>query len=221
MLRAVFTVAVAVSMGATPALVAQRGGSAIELHGTPASVTSPGVDGRPRGIPASVTDPGFTRALRGSSLHQHRRPTRDVRPLYAVPYYGYYVPLDSYVDYEQQTDQAQAAPAQAPAEEEDAKSADSSRYGEHYFDDRDATEPDEARVQPTKPAAVVPDEDSPVTTLVYLDGHKSEVRNYAIVGTNLIDLTKSPVLKKIPLSSLDLVATRKQNEDNGVEFHAP
>jgi hypothetical protein len=77
-----------------------------------------------------------------------------------------------------------------------------------------------AQAKPAPATAATPD-DSPMTTLVYRDGHKSEVRNYAIVGNNLIDLTRTPVMKKIPLDSLDLVATRKENEDNGVEFHTP
>jgi len=41
------------------------------------------------------------------------------------------------------------------------------------------------------------------------------------VGGNLIDLTKSSLLKKIPLTSLDLEATRRENEENGVDFHLP
>ena len=61
----------------------------------------------------------------------------------------------------------------------------------------------------------------PKTTLVYRDGHKSEVRSYAIVGANLIDLTTSPVMKKIPLELLDLEATRRQNEEEGIEFRLP
>jgi hypothetical protein len=56
---------------------------------------------------------------------------------------------------------------------------------------------------------------------VYRDGHKSELRNYAIVGPDLLDLTKSPVIKRIPLASLDLGATRRENEQNGVDFYLP
>jgi hypothetical protein len=36
-----------------------------------------------------------------------------------------------------------------------------------------------------------------------------------------MDLTKTPLIKKIPLASLDLEATRHQNEENGVDFHLP
>lgn len=217
MRRAPFSVALGFLLFLAPALFAQRG---IELHGTPASVTSQAVDGRLRGIPASVTDP---RAFHGTPPRHH--PRRDVRPLYAVPSYGYYVPLAGYTDYDQ-SQQPEEQPAQASAQDDDAAQPDNdSRYGEHYFDARQsARQADEDRViaqaKPVQPPVSSVD-DSPMTTLVYRDGHKSEVRNYAIVGSNLIDLTKSPVLKKIPLDSLDLVATRKENEDNGVDFHTP
>jgi hypothetical protein len=57
-----------------------------------------------------------------------------------------------------------------------------------------------------------------MTTLVFRDGHKAEVQNYAIIGDNLIDVTRSAVIKKIPLSPLDLDETRRVNEANGVDF---
>jgi len=211
---------------ASPALVAQRG---IELHGVPASVTSPGANGRPRGIAASVTDPSFGSSLRRAGNVRHRGHDgrgRDVRPVYAVPYYGYYAGLDDSMPYDQTEQQLQQAtqPQVIIVKEEPAESDDSSRYGEHSFDGREGKrQPDDDQLEQSKPASppAAKQDDSPPTTLVYRDGHKSEVRNYAIVGSNLIDLTKSPVLKKIPLASLDLVATRKENEDNGVDFHTP
>ena len=225
MRRAIFTIALGFSLSFSPSLIAQRG---IELHGTPASVTSPTVDGRLRGIPGSVTDPRARSISAGHRDHDRGRhhDHRDVRQLYAVPYYGYYGPLDAYSDYDQsdQSQQQAQQPAQ-PAEDEEqaAQPEDSSRYGTHSFNGRDTRQLDEDRVvaqaQPAPAPAPAPDE--PMTTLVYRDGHKSEIRNYAIVGNNLIDLSRSPVLKKIPLDSLDLAATSKENEANGVDFHAP
>jgi len=223
MRRGFFSLVSAVSLCASPALIAQRG---IELHGTPASVTSPALDGRLRGVPASVTDPNIG-SRRLSSERRHRDHDRDVRPVFVSPGYGYYVGFNDYAGYDD-SQQPPLQPAQAQAGNEDAQTQpdDSSRYGQHYFDGRDSNQQsdrNEDRLEPSKPA-VAPTPaaaDSPPTTLVYRDGHKSEVRNYAIVGSNLIDLSKSPVLKKIPLDSLDLVATRKENEDNGVDFHTP
>jgi hypothetical protein len=60
----------------------------------------------------------------------------------------------------------------------------------------------------------------PLTVLVFKDGHKLEVGNYAIVGTTLFDLTPGHP-RKIALADLDLDATQKQNEDHGVIFQVP
>ena len=60
----------------------------------------------------------------------------------------------------------------------------------------------------------------PSTILIFKDGHKQEVSNYAIVGSNLFDLTPGHRLK-IALSDLDLPATQKANDDQGVDFKLP
>ena len=129
---------------------------------------------------------------------------------------------------QQQSQQQPQQPQVIIIKEEPSKSDDESRYGEHSFDSeedsiytRHAPAHDQVAQARPVPAPQPVQDDSPATTLVYRDGHKSEVRNYAIIGSNLIDLTKSPVLKKIPLDTLDLEATRKANEDNGVDFHTP
>jgi hypothetical protein len=163
------------------------------------------------------------RHFRGHDRFRHR----GFVPVYA-PYYDYgygypyaYAPSDS----EQMSDQevSQSPVAQPPSEpqviivREQAPPSDS-RYGEYSFDGRDESP---SASQPAAAPAQSAAEELPVTTLVYRDGHKSEVRNYAIVGSNLIDLSHSPLMKRIPLSSLDLDATRHENEENGVDFHLP
>jgi hypothetical protein len=60
----------------------------------------------------------------------------------------------------------------------------------------------------------------PLTVLVFKDGHKLEVENYAIVGTTLFDLTPGHP-RKIAVADLDLDATQKQNDDRGVVFQLP
>jgi hypothetical protein len=62
--------------------------------------------------------------------------------------------------------------------------------------------------------------DEPGTVLVYKDGRKVEVKNYAIVGDQLYDLTGGRS-RKIPLAELDLEATQKLNEDQGINFQLP
>jgi hypothetical protein len=58
------------------------------------------------------------------------------------------------------------------------------------------------------------------TVLIYKDRHQSDVVNYAIVGAILFDFSNGRT-HKIPLSELDLEATRRVNEDRGVDFQIP
>lgn len=60
----------------------------------------------------------------------------------------------------------------------------------------------------------------PTTVLVFKDGHRSEVVNYAIVGETLFDFAEDRT-HKILLADLDLPATRRANDDRGVEFKLP
>ena len=60
----------------------------------------------------------------------------------------------------------------------------------------------------------------PSTLLVFKDGHKLEVGNYAIVGDTLFDLTPGHT-RRVALATLDLDATRQQNDDRGVVFQLP
>jgi hypothetical protein len=224
-MRKLLPLAVALAMFSAVGF-AQRG-SGMQFRGIPASVTSPRPDGTFRGIPASVTDPragnGF--GFRGSVTFGNARPFqqhhRRPAPVFVVPYYAYpYVYDSSY--YEEPQQQQQVQPQVIVIKDETSRAADDSRYGEHSFEGSDS-DPARDEVAQSRPAPAPPEATDlgPMTTLVFRDGHKSEVRNYAIVGTNLLDLTKSPVMKKIPLASLDLDATRRENENNGVDFHLP
>lgn len=60
----------------------------------------------------------------------------------------------------------------------------------------------------------------PPTLLIFRDQHKEEVQNYAIVGQTLWNFAPQRT-EKIPLSSLDIPATTKANEDRGVDFRLP
>jgi hypothetical protein len=55
------------------------------------------------------------------------------------------------------------------------------------------------------------------TVLIFRDGHRVEIQNYMIVGQTLwvVDEQNST---KIPLSDLDLDATRKENRERGIRF---
>jgi len=71
---------------------------------------------------------------------------------------------------------------------------------------------------PPRPEAPVANQ--PATILIFRDGHKQEVGNYAIVGNSLFDLTPGR-RQKIALEDLDLPATQKANDDLGIDFKLP
>jgi hypothetical protein len=58
------------------------------------------------------------------------------------------------------------------------------------------------------------------TVLVYRDGHTEEVQNYAIVG-KIIWIFNESHARKVLLSQLDLPATKRDNEDRGIDFVIP
>ena len=76
-----------------------------------------------------------------------------------------------------------------------------------------APRPAPADAQPGTP--IMPD-----TVLVFRDQHKQEVHNYAIVGQTLWNFAPQRT-EKIPLADLDLPATIKANDDQGVTFRVP
>jgi hypothetical protein len=74
-----------------------------------------------------------------------------------------------------------------------------------------------------KPTPSEPEEPvtaQPSTVLIFKDGHQSDVINYAIVGDTLFDFGAGRT-RKILLADLDLAATRKANDDHGVDFQIP
>jgi hypothetical protein len=75
-------------------------------------------------------------------------------------------------------------------------------------------------VATTAQPAPAPEPDRPPTVLVYRDGQRAEIGNYAVVGQTLWIFSEDRA-KKVPLAQLDLDATRKANDDRGVEFAVP
>ena len=79
-------------------------------------------------------------------------------------------------------------------------------------DDQTArTDPASRRASDAKPLEV--------TVLVFRDGHRQEVSNYAIMGQTvyIFDLGR----QKIGLGDLDVPATIRLNDDHGIDFHLP
>lgn len=58
------------------------------------------------------------------------------------------------------------------------------------------------------------------TQLVFRDKRTEEVQNYAIVGQTFWVFGEQRT-RKFPLADLDLPATKKANDDRGVEFQLP
>jgi hypothetical protein len=58
------------------------------------------------------------------------------------------------------------------------------------------------------------------TILVFHDGRRSEVQNFAIVGPALWVFTEQRA-RKIPVSDLDVEATKEVNAGRGIDFRLP
>lgn len=215
-----------------PALVAVFGLFAIaaipalqsQVNGAPTSVTSPGFGGRAvNGTPSSVTSlgprgysPGGRATFSGSATnpatqhHHHRNGTYYPPAVYAVP-----------------------VPYAVDSGEADAQAEDDAdpnyQGGPTVFDRRGSGAGSYVSPVRSTTSQTMQADDDPVespasapepTVLVFKDGHSLEVGNYAIVGTTLFDLTAGHH-RKVPLSELDLDATRRQNDDRGIAFQLP
>lgn len=201
-----------------------------QINGTPASVTSPGFGGRAvNGTTASVTSLGprgfapnsratFSTSNVPSNVphvgdghhHHHRQGEFAPAILYAVP-----VPY----------------PVEA-ATDENAPDDNDPDYqgGPTIFDRRgsgansyipparDIVSP--RSVQDAEVAPAPNDPPAQPTLLIFRDGRRLEVGNYAILGATLFDLTPGHT-RKVLLADLDLEETRKQNDDRGITFQLP
>jgi hypothetical protein len=227
----------AVSVSAAPqGYGTQWNGPQTTIHGVPPSVTSYGFGGQLgfHGVPASVTSLNFGNSPLQFHQQVHQRPffgprrqhNGFVNPFYgnvvAVPYaYPVYV-SDPGVD--------------DSMEEEDYRGGPTifDRRGpgaEYYRPERRMREEEDYRATaPSEPAPREPVRSEPApqaeianqprTVLIFKDGHRLEIMNYAIVGSTLFDLSEG-LTRKVALAELDLPATVKQNDDRGVEFQLP
>lgn len=216
-------------------------GATAQINGAPSSVTSPGFGGRPVNAPkASVTSLGpngyapNTRVTfsapfenrREGHHHNHHHYVEYSRPIiYAVP-----VPYAVGAIDENASDNADDNADDNDADYQggptifDRRGAGATSYVPPVRDvphPHSASYAQRADASPsTDFAPAPPDPPQPRTLLVFRDGRKLEVGNYAIVGESLIDLTPGHV-RRVALSDLDLDATRKENDDRGVTFQIP
>lgn len=205
------------------------------IHGTPPSVTSFGFGGHPgfHGTPPSVTSLNFgnvpTRrdfGFRGDHFgHRNgfdRRHHRHDDDDFLFPFFGgYYAPYGYDYGYDD--------PGYY-ADQGTDDSAQPSYYGSGptIFDRNGAGRLPgpppgydyRAELNPPPAQDAGPVADQPDTVLVFKDGHEQEVKNYAIVGATLYDLSDGRT-HKVQLAELDLTATVKQNDDRGIIFQLP
>jgi hypothetical protein len=222
--------------GAPPSVTSIGFGGHAQINGTPPSVTSIGFGGHTNptpGVRPSVTSlgangfngtPAFPNCCinplfpsnpnRVRSGRNHRR-----HDFGSVGGAVYAVPYPVVVD---------------PGVEDDSADQEDYRGGPTIFDRRGPGTPvvrgnryaqsagGEGTSQPDPPAdaAPAPAEDQPQTTLVFKDGQRLDVSNYAIVGNTLYDLTPGH-RRKVALAELDLSATAKENDDRGIDFQLP
>jgi hypothetical protein len=206
-----------------------------QVNGTPTSVTSPGFGGHPvNGTASSVTSvgprgyapdfrggtPGTVGSGHSHGTGEHHRHHNDHNSGNTPLYYAVPVPYA-----------VEGAPEGAPQDDAYANEEADHQGGPTVFDRRGAGE--RSYVPPVKDVAPphsseadnAPDpiaEPEPVqpTVLVFKDGHRLEVGNYAIVGSTIFEFT-SGRSHKIPLSDLNLDATQKENDTRGVVFQLP
>ena len=217
-----------------------------QANGVPPSVTSYGFGGQPgfHGTPPSVTSLGPHGAAPQHPVHPHpfqpqtggqpgHHHHHDANNQYSYPYYvPYYIPYYPAMDYEGPT--AEDASAQDPPDTYEGgptifdRRGSGTRAGNDYVAER----PKVAVPRPPVPPAAVSDDPSPAaqvpdppaalqpTILIFKDGHKQQIGNYAIVGSSLYDLSPGR-RQKVALTDLDLDATQKANDDEGNDFRLP
>ena len=219
---------------ALPAILVSTGHA--QINGTPASVTSPGFGGRAvNGPPASVTSLGprgyapnsrvtfsTPNAPRTGDGHHRRHNYVDYIPpvAYAVPV-PYAVDIgateDSSTDYD---DDAASPDDRDPNYQGGPTIFDRRGSGAASYIPPVQDVPSRHAAQSADVSTVDPEPPQAPTLLIFKDGRKLEVGNYAIIGATLFDLTPGHA-RKIALADLDLEATLKENDDRGVTFQIP
>jgi hypothetical protein len=221
----------------TPALIAQ-------VHGLPPTATSLGPGGRvvspmpPTATsigPAGFGNGGFGRngfgfvRQPGFGRHHHHNGNNFIGgfPVYfpwGVPVVVAPYDLNGPSSGSEEDTQYEPAPA-ATVFERGFRNSGARRYPERADDADDypalpSRSADAAPVSPENRAESKPVAPPPASVLVFKDGRKVQVQNYAIVGETLYDFTPGHH-RKVLLSELNLKATADANEDLGLDFQVP
>jgi hypothetical protein len=212
--------------GVPPSVTSFGFGGQSTWHGVPPSVTSLGPLGYTPRRGTNPAPPTF-----GSGPHPgHHHPPRPDQPIYPVYpvypyYYGYYLmPDPSGYGPPVAESATEPEPQEEPEEYKGGPTIFDRRgsgmlYPNEYASD-DPTPVPKAHPESGQAPSSAPERPQPATVLVFKDGHKQEVENYAIVGSSIFDLS-SGRRQKIAVADLDVGATQKANEDRGVDFKLP
>ena len=234
------SVAGSAQVNGVPASVTSLGfGGKTTPNGVRASVTSLGPNGYPNGWPvygACCVDffmPGNPNSVPFSG-HRHDRKDKNkdknknkdfaggvIEPVYAsygvVPYgVPYAQDADDSRDNDNDNDNLEDGP-DADAGQSGGMRSGGPRSGRARGNGADISGPPvyAGPIREEEPVVA-----QPSTVLIFRDGHRYEVLNYAVVGDTLFDFG-SERTHKILLADLDLPATRKANDDRGVDFQVP
>jgi hypothetical protein len=208
--------------------------SGAQIHGVPASVTSFGFGGSNSftpGVAASVTSlgpngfghharfgnccftPFFQNNFQPSAGFRRRHSHRGFAPFFATTYA---IPYPQVVVVQ---------PESGVYDDEDYEGGPTifdrrgsrARRPRAQFVEPEQSPPPQSASSATPPEPVA---SQPSTLLVFRDGHQTELQNYAIVGDTIFDLAENRS-HKIQIADLDLAATRKVNDERGVDFQVP
>lgn len=212
-----------------------------QVHGVPASVTSPRSNGQfmvPTGVPASVTSlgpqgftPGLNPIVPGTGpvinplvpapsrpIH-HNRNRRDGRnhAVVAVPvYYGYPVYYsDSTYSYQQQPEPEPLVEEAAPPQKLEIvvvdKRDEEKKKAEQEAELKQAAEPKKSDLTAASGDPAI---------FVFKDGSRKELANFAVMAGNLYDLSDGRMFK-IAMSTIDREATLEANAQAGRAIQLP
>ncbi len=220
--------------GVPPSVTSFGFGGQPGFHGTPPSVTSLGPHGA---TPQHPVHPHPLQPQAGGQPGHHHH--HDGSNQNSYPYYvPYYIPYYPAMDYEGPAEDSAAAQDPPDTYEGGPTIFDRRGSGSPAANDYVAERPRAAVPRPPAPVAAASDDppraaqvpDPPAaaqpvialqaTILIFKDGHKQQIGNYAIVGSNLYDLTPGR-RQKVALTDLDLDATQKANDDEGNDFRLP
>ncbi len=205
------------------------------IHGQPPGFPTTAITGpfRSTAIAPVPADPANFRFSAGNINFNRGRFHHHPRRFVVVPVYvpGYVYPIYPYGYSEEILQQDEEPVAAAPEPEPPARTI-FERRSTIEDSGAEAAALNDSQKQPAAPSSAAeagtkssarqsPDDLLPGTVLVFRDGSRKEVHDYAIMGGNLFDLDTAHVMKKIPLAMLDLDATRKENDENGVDFRLP